>query len=158
MQDIENLGDNVDYSMRFVIDRMKYMLGRMRVFGITLQFTRASYKQKEGRSKVSLYLRYHRYGRLRDELHNLDNFHRPGSTSRTCGCKFMIVESSRNLGQRPWTVRVNPGEKVTRLLVDIRQYIKELSATSIQPAFIMTPIRQNVPSIFASMNQIYNLR
>ena len=41
--------------------------------GIGFQFTRASYKQKEGRSRVSLYLRCHRYGNIRGDLHNLDN-------------------------------------------------------------------------------------
>ena len=45
------------------------------------------------------------------DLHNLDNVARPGSKSRTCGCKFMIVGSSRKSGERPWTVRVCPGEK-----------------------------------------------
>ena len=73
-------------------------------------------------------------------------------------CKFMIVCSVRKLGEKPWTVRVCPGEKGThnhpflvykdghvranRLTVDIRQHIRDLSATDMQPAFIMTSIRQ----------------
>ena len=44
--------------------------------------------------------------------------------------------------------------RANRLTVDIRQ----LRATDIQPAFIMTSIRQNFPSFFASMNQIYNVK
>ena len=70
-------------------------------------------------------------------------------------------------------VRVCPGEKGThnhlflvyrdghvranRLSVDIRQHIRELSATGMQPAYIMTSIRQNFPDFFVSMNQIYNV-
>ena len=58
-----------------------------------------------------MYLKCHRYGNIRGDLHNLDNAVRPGSKSRTCGCKFMIVGSSGKPGERPWTVRVCPGEK-----------------------------------------------
>ena len=76
----------------------------------------------------------------------------------------MIVGSSRKPGERPWTVRVCPGEKVrhnhlflvyrdghiraNRLTVDIRQHIREFSATGMQPAFIMTSIRQNFPFFY----------
>ena len=69
--------------------------------GIDFQFTRASYKQQEGRSRVSLYLRCHRYGNIRGNLHNLDNATQPGSKSRTCRCKFMIVCSVRKPGEKP---------------------------------------------------------
>ena len=48
--------------------------------------------------------------------------------------------------------------RANRLTVDSRQHIQDLSATGMQPAFIMTSIRQNFPGIFASMNQIYNVR
>ena len=44
-----------------------------------------------------------------------------------------------------------------RLNVDIRQHILQLSATGMQPAFIMTSIRENFPGFFTSMNQIYNI-
>ena len=86
----------------------------------------------------------------------------------------MIIGSSRKPRERPWTVRVFPGEKgrhnhpffmyrdgqirVNRMTVDIRQHIRDLSATGMQPAFIMTSIRRNFPGFFASMNQIYNVR
>ena len=86
----------------------------------------------------------------------------------------MIVCSNHKPGEKPWTVRMCPGEEGThnhpflvykdghvranRLTVDIRQHIRDLSATGMQPAFIMTSIRQNFPCIFASMNQIYNVR
>ena len=55
---------------------------------IDFQFTHASYKKKEGRSRVSLYLRCHRYGNIKGDFHNLDNVARPGSKSITCRCKF----------------------------------------------------------------------
>ena len=48
--------------------------------------------------------------------------------------------------------------RANRLTVDIRQHIREFSATGMQPAFIMTSIKQNFPDFFASMNQIYNVR
>ena len=180
MQDFENLGDNVDNSDRFVADREFDSVDDLHVWAdeialrIAFQFTRASYKRKEGRSRVSLYLRCHRYGNIRGDLHNLDNAARPGSKSRACGCKFMILGSSRKLGERPWMVRVFAGEKgrhnhpflvyrdgqirVNRMTVDIRQQIRDLSATGMQPAFIMTSIRRNYPGFYASMNQIYNVR
>ena len=146
LQDIENLGDDVDYSVRFITDREYYSLDEIHAWGdeIALEFgfkfTRASFKQKEGCSRVSLYLRWHRFGSLRGELHNLDNVARSGSRSRACGCKFMIVRSSRKPGERPWTVRVCLGEKgrhnhpflvyrdghirATTLSVDIQQHIR----------------------------------
>ena len=81
----------------------------------------------------------------------------------------MIVASSRKSGERPWTVRVCPGKKgrhyhrflvyrdgharPNMLNVDIRQHIRELSATGMQLAFIMTSIRENFPDFFASMNR-----
>ena len=107
MQNFENLGDNVDYSDRFVIDREFDSVDDLHAWAdeialtIGFQFTRASYKQKEGRSRVSLYLRCHRYGNIRGDLHNLDNAARPGSKSRACGCKFMIIGSSRKPKERP---------------------------------------------------------
>ena len=71
----------------------------------------------------------------------------------------MIVRSSHKPGKRPWTVRMCPGEKgrhyhpflvygdghvrATRSPVDIRHHIRQLGATAMQPAFIMTSIRQN---------------
>ena len=86
----------------------------------------------------------------------------------------MIVCSSRKPGEKPWTVRVCPGEKgrhnhtflvyrdghvrTNRLTVDIRQHIREFSATGMKLVFIMTLIKQNFPGFFASMNQIYNVR
>ena len=48
--------------------------------------------------------------------------------------------------------------RANRLNVDIRQHRRELSATGMQSAFIMTSIRENFPGFFASMNQIYNVR
>ena len=113
---------------------------------------------------MSLYLRCHRYGNIRGDLHNLDNAGRPGFKSRACGCKFMILGSSRKLGERPWTLRVFSGEKgrhnhsflvyrdgqirVNRMIVDIRQHIQDLSATGMQPTFIMSSIRRNFPGFF----------
>ncbi|XP_057543385.1 protein FAR1-RELATED SEQUENCE 2-like [Amaranthus tricolor] len=44
------------------------------------------------------------------------------------------------------------------MTVDIRQHIRDLSATGMQPAFIMSSIRRNFPRFYASMNQIYNER
>ena len=142
MQDFENLVDNVDYSDRFVIDREFDSVDDLHAWAdeialrIGFQFTRVSYKQKEGRSRVSLYLRCHRYGNIRGDLHNLDNAARPGSKRTAYGCTFMILGTSRKLGERPWTVRVFPGEKgrhnhpflvykdgqirVNRMTVDIR--------------------------------------
>ena len=123
---------------------------------------------------MSFYLRCHRYGNIRGDLHNLENVARPGSKSGACGCKFMITRSIRKPGERPWTVRVFSVEKgrnnhsffmyrdgqirVNRITVDIRQHIRDLSTTGMQPAFIMTSIRRNFPGFFASMNQIYNVR
>ena len=117
MQDFENLEDNVDYSDRFVTDREFDYVDDLHawadeiVLRIGFQITSASYKQKEGLSRMSLYLRCHRYGNIRGDLHNLDNAARPDSKSRACGCKFMIIGSSCKPGERPWTVRVYPGEK-----------------------------------------------
>ena len=85
LQDYENLGDNVNYSGRFVTDREFDSVDELHAWvdeipiGIGFQFTRASYKQKEGRSRVSLYLKCHRYGNIRGDLHNLDNAARPSS-------------------------------------------------------------------------------
>ena len=65
MQDFENLGNDVDYSDRFVTDREFDSVDDLHAWAdeialeIGFQFTRASYKQKEGRSRVSLYLRCH---------------------------------------------------------------------------------------------------
>ncbi|XP_057536608.1 protein FAR-RED ELONGATED HYPOCOTYL 3-like [Amaranthus tricolor] len=86
----------------------------------------------------------------------------------------MIVGSSRKPPERPWTVRVCPGEKgkhnhpflvyrdghvrANRINVDIREHIRQLSATRMQPAFIMNSIRDNFPGFYASLNQIYNIR
>ena len=86
----------------------------------------------------------------------------------------MIGGSSRKSGERPWTVRVCPGEKgrhnypfliyrdghirANRSTVYIRQHTREFNAIGVQPAFIMTSIRQNFPGFFASMSQIYNVR
>ena len=56
MQDFENLGDNVDYSSRFVTDREfdsideLYAWADYTAIGIGFQLTCASYKQKEWRS------------------------------------------------------------------------------------------------------------
>ena len=106
MQDFENLGDNVYYSDRFVTDREFDSVDDLHAWAdekaltIGFQFTCASYKQKEGRSRVSLYSRCHRYDNIRDDLHNLDNAARLGSKSRACGCKFMIIGSSRKPGER----------------------------------------------------------
>ena len=121
-----------------------------------------------------MYLRCHRYGNIRGDVHNLDNAARPGSRSSACGCKFMIIGTSRNPGERPWTVRVCPGEKgrhnhpffvyregqvrVDRMNLDIRQHIRDLTASGMQLAFIMTSIRENFPGFYASMSQIYNIR
>ena len=94
LQDFENLRDNVDYFGRFVTDSEFDSLDELHSWAdaiaitIGFQFTRASYKQKEGRSRVSVYLRCHRYGNIRGDLHNLDNAARPGFKSRSCGCKF----------------------------------------------------------------------
>ena len=113
----ENLGDNVDYSNRFVTDRDFESVHELHAWadqiaiGIDFQFTCASYKQKEGCSRVSLYLKCHRYGNIRGDLHNLDNAARLGSKSRTCRCKFMSDGSSRKPRKRPWTVKVCLGEK-----------------------------------------------
>ena len=77
----------IDYSNRFVTDRKFDSIDELHAWadeieiGIDFQFTRASYKQKEGCS--------------RGDLHNRHNVARPGSKSRTCGYKFMIVRSSR---------------------------------------------------------------
>ena len=76
----------------------------------------------------------------------------------------MIVGSNRKPEERPWTVRVCPGKKgrynhpflvykyghvrANRLTVDIQLHIRELSVTGVQPAFIMTSIRQNFPFFF----------
>ena len=85
LQDFENLGDNVNYSDRFFIDRKFDSVDELHAWaneipiGIGFQFKRASYKQKEGRSRVSLYLKCHRYGNIRGDLHNLDNAARPSS-------------------------------------------------------------------------------
>ena len=86
----------------------------------------------------------------------------------------MIVCGSRKPGEKPWMMRVCPGEKgrhnhpflmykdghvrAKRLSVNIRQHIRELSAIGMQPAFITTTIKQNFSGFFASMNQIYNVR
>ena len=89
LQDYENLGDNVDYSGRFVTDRKFDSADELHAWadeiaiGIDFQFTRASYKQKEGLTKVSLYLRCPK--------------------SRTYRCKFMIVCSSRKPGEKCYT-------------------------------------------------------
>ena len=70
LQEFENFGDNVDYSGSFVTDREFVPLDELHIWAdaiaitIGFQFTRASYKQKEGRSRVSVYLRCHRYGIL----------------------------------------------------------------------------------------------
>ena len=86
LQDYENLGENVDYSDRFVTNREFDFVDELHAWAdeiairIGFQFTRASYKQK-GRSRVSLYLKCHRYGNIRGDLHNLDNATRPGSKS-----------------------------------------------------------------------------
>ncbi|XP_057518371.1 uncharacterized protein LOC130799286 [Amaranthus tricolor] len=86
--DFENLGDNIDYSDRFVTDREFDSVDDLHTWAneialtIGFQFTRASYKKKEGRSRVSLYLRCHRYDKRSVDLHNLDNAPRPGSKSR----------------------------------------------------------------------------
>ena len=117
--DYENLGDNVDYLGRFVTDREFDSVDELYgwadeiAIGFGFQFTRASYKQKEGHSRVSLHLRCHRYGNIRGNLYYLDNATRPGSKSRTCRCKFVIVCSSRKPREKTWTVRVCPGEKGT---------------------------------------------
>ena len=118
LRDFENLGDNVDYSGRFVTDRKYNSIDELHswadeiAIGIGFQFTRDSYKQKEGRSRVSLYLKCHRYGNIRGDLDNLDNVVQPGSKSRTCRCNFMIVVNSRKPGERHWTVRVCPEKNV----------------------------------------------
>ena len=107
MQDFDNLEDDVDYSDRFVTYREFDFVDDWHAWAdeialtIGFQFTRASYKQKERRSRVSLYLRCHRYGNIRGDLHNLYNAARPGSKSRACGCKFMIIGSSRKPKERP---------------------------------------------------------
>ena len=79
MQDFENLGDDLDYSDRFVTDRkfdsvddLHAWADEIALITIGFQFTRASYKQKEGLTRVSLYLRCYRYGNIRGDLHNLD--------------------------------------------------------------------------------------
>jgi MULE transposase-like protein len=179
LQDNENLGDNVDYSDRFVTDREFASIDELHNWAdeialqIGFQFVRASYKHKEGRTRKSLYLRCHRYGKYRGDL-NLDNAVRPGTTCSASGCKFMIIGTNRNPEERPWTIRVCPGEKgrhnhpffvyregqvrTNRLNADIRQHIRNLTATGMQPAFIMTSIRENFPDYFPSMSQIYNIR
>ena len=76
----------------------------------------------------------------------------------------MIVASSRKQGERPWMVRVCPSEKgrhmhpflvyrdghvrENRINVDMREPIRQLSATGKQPTFIMTSIRENFPGFF----------
>ena len=66
LQDFENLRDKVDYSGRFVTDREFDSMDELHSWAdeiaiiIGFQFTRASYKQKKGCSRVSLYLRCHR--------------------------------------------------------------------------------------------------
>lgn len=47
--------------------------------------------------------------------------------------------------------------KASRLIVDIQEHRRELSATRMQPALVMTLIRQNYPRVNARMNQMYNL-
>ena len=166
MQDFENLGDNVDYSTdrKFdFVDKLHAWADEIAI-RIGFQFTHASYNQKEGRSRVSLYLRCLRYGNIKGDLHNLDNAIRSGSKRRTCRCKFVIVCSSRKPGEKPWTVRLCPGDKgrhknpflvykdghvrANKLTVDIRQHIQDFSATGMQPAFIMTSIKQNFSGFF----------
>ena len=72
MQDFKNLGDNIDYSGRFVMDKEFNSVDELHscvdeiAIGIDFHFTRASYKQK-GRSRVSLYLRCHCYGNIRSD-------------------------------------------------------------------------------------------
>ena len=123
LQEYENLGDNVDYSGRFVTDMEFESVDELHAWadeiaiGIGFPFTRASYKQKEGRPRVSLYLRCYCYGNIRGDLNNLDNATRSGSKSRTYRCKFMIVCSSCKPGEKPWIVRVCPGEKTLILSV-----------------------------------------
>ena len=117
MQDFENLGDNIDYSHRFVTDREFDSVNELHRWAdeiaieIGFKFARTSYKRKEGRTRVSVYLRCHRHGRLRGDVNSLGDAARPGSRSNACGCKFMIVGTSRNPEERPWTIRVCPGEK-----------------------------------------------
>ena len=56
LQDFENLGDSVDYSDRFVTDREFDSVDKLHSWAnkititIGFQFTRAPYKQREGRS------------------------------------------------------------------------------------------------------------
>ena len=71
MQGFEILRDNVDYSIRFVMDRKfnsidnLYAWANEIALGIGFQITRVSYKHKEERSRVILYLRCHRNGNIR---------------------------------------------------------------------------------------------
>ena len=60
MQDFENLGDNVDYSDRFVTDREFISLNELHTWADEIAITR-----------VSVYLRCHRYGKIRGNLQNL---------------------------------------------------------------------------------------
>ena len=116
MQDFKNLGNDVDYSYRFVTDRKFDSVDDLHNWAdeialtIGFQFTRASCKQKEGRYRISLYLRCHHYGNIRGDLHNLDNVVRPGLKSTACGCKFMIIGSSRKPGKKTLN-GYSPGEK-----------------------------------------------
>ena len=54
-------------------------------------FTRASYKQKEGHSTMSLYICCHRYNRFRGQLYDLDSAARARSRTRAYGRLFMII-------------------------------------------------------------------
>ena len=93
--------------------------------------------------------------------------------AKTAANEVFSISGSSKPGE-PWTVRGCPGEKgrhnhpflvyrdshvrANRLNVNIWKHIRELSATGMQLAFIMISIRQNFPSFFASINQIYNVR
>ena len=58
----------------------------------------------------------------------------------------------------PFLVYRDGHVRANRINVDIREHIRQLSATGMQPAFIMNSIRDNFPGFYASMNQIYNIR
>ena len=55
----------------------------------------------------------------------------------------------------PFTVYEDDRVKASRLLINILDHIRELSATAMQPNFIMLSIRHNHPGVYA---RIYNLR
>lgn len=114
---------------------------------ISFHFNGASYKKKKSHSIVSLYLHCYRYGWFKGWLHYLDNVARPRSKIRGCGCRFMIIRYCGKLGETQWKGKLclminqdiitklqyykDGHVKASRLTTDIRDHIRQLSATCI---------------------------